>query len=118
MQVKFEFHTAAVLRILQGAEAEGITPEAYLLKGLDKLQPAVSTRSIKDVLEESIRGVQRLTDGVMFLLDDVSDDYRDVLTVTDRQQLGKQFRKAMENAKLAAFVQRNEQNQAIYRRTE
>lgn len=116
VSLSFTLDSTAALRFMLGASEQGMDPEKYLNFLMDKASPQTSTRTVEEVKAKAIEKVSNLQLGASFLLDDVAPDYRKVLSIKDRQKLGRQFRESMESTGLAVFFKRNGGNQAVYQR--
>lgn len=114
VSLSFTLETTRAIRFMVGANDQGMDPEEYLEFLMDKAAPQNSTRTITEVCAEAVAETRNLRAGATFILDDVSPNYREVLCVIDRQQLGKHFHKHVKQAKLATFSHRNGQNQSVY----
>jgi hypothetical protein len=86
--------------------------------------PPVTTppETIEQILAQAVNSARNLSSGTDFLLANLFTASRDrwtwpSLSIGDRKQLGKLFRKAMEESGVAVWVRRRSDNHAVYRRT-
>lgn len=74
---------------------------------------------IEDILENTVECAKRKVTGEEFLLVDIcTNDNWNSLSSGERKSLGKEFRKAVENAtpQIARHVRRTSSNKAVYQR--
>ncbi|WP_165840764.1 DUF1413 domain-containing protein [Pseudomonas sp. SDI] len=119
MKVTLEIQDNILGALIERSSATGVSTEDMLNSLLAKAleQPVHESVDLDLAIDSALVGVRMVPFGTTFLVEDIMPTgLWQTMSPGDRKSFGKNFRKRVEEAKLAVWDSRTSGNKAVYRR--